>query len=205
MWTFESGLRFALLGTALALSWAALATSDEVHTLQWDDLLPDGERPPPQVVDHSMAASFDDFPYSVDAKTVPELAGVRARLPGFVVPLDTVDGKVASLLLVPYFGACIHQPPPPPNQIVHVRFADPVVLDSMYTPVWVTGVMKLEQYSGLAESGYAMDAQGMEEYRWEATASDTESTADGDSGDTESAVDGAPPAPAAVERGGSSD
>ena len=147
---------------------SALAQSDEPRTLEWDDLLPAGSHAPPQVVDHSQPLAFDDFPYGVDVKTVPELAGVHARLPGFVVPLDTVDGKVASLLLVPYFGACIHQPPPPPNQIVHVRFADPVVLESMYTPVWITGVMKLERYSGLAESGYAMDGQGMEKYRYEA-------------------------------------
>ena len=160
-------MRLALLGAALALPWAAMAASDEVRTLTWDDLLPPGSRAPPQVISHSGAPIFDDFPYSVNAETVPELAGVRARLPGFVVPLDTVDGKVASLLLVPYFGACIHQPPPPPNQIVHVRFAEPVVLESMYAPVWITGVMKLEHYSGLAESGYAMDGQGMEEYRYE--------------------------------------
>ena len=204
MRTFESSLRLALLGAALALPCAALAASDEARTLQWDDLLPAGERAPPQVVDHAMITSFDDFPYSVDAKTVPELAGVYARLPGFVVPLDTVDGKVASLLLVPYFGACIHQPPPPPNQIVHVRFAEPVVLDSMYTPVWVTGVMKLEKYSGLADSGYAMDAQEMEEYRWETAWSDAESTEADSSVDTEPSVDSETPA-AAAERGRSSD
>ena len=157
-------MRLALLGAMLALSWAA---SGEVRTLEWDDLMPPGERAPPQVINHSEVPVFDDFPYSVDIRTVPELAGVRARLPGFVVPLDIVDAKVASLLLVPYFGACIHQPPPPPNQIVHVRFAEPIVLESMYMPVWVTGVMKLERYSGLAESGYAMDAEAVEEYVYE--------------------------------------
>ena len=160
-------MRLALLGAALALAWIALAAPGDVRTLDWDDLLPPGSYAPPQIINHSGPPVFDDFPYSVDTRTVPELAGVRARLPGFVVPLDTVDGKVASLLLVPYFGACIHQPPPPPNQIVHVRFAEPVTLESMYTPVWVTGVMKLENYSGLAQAGYAMDAQAIEEYRYD--------------------------------------
>ena len=161
-------MRLALLAATLALAWAAMAASDEaVRTLMWDDLLPPGSFAPPQVISHSGAPVFDDFPYGVEIKTVPELDGVRARLPGFVVPLDTVDGKVASLLLVPYFGACIHQPPPPPNQIVHVRFAEPVALESMYAPVWITGVMKLERYSGLAESSYAMDGEGMEEFRYQ--------------------------------------
>ena len=162
-------MRLTLFGATLALAWAAMATSDEVRTLDWDDLLPPGERAPPQVIDHSGTPVFDDFPYSVDIRTVSELAGVRGRLPGFVVPLDIVDAKVASLLLVPYFGACIHQPPPPPNQIVHVRFDEPVVLESMYMPVWITGVMKLERYSGLAESGYAMDGEKIEEYRYQST------------------------------------
>lgn len=163
-------MRLALfLGVAFALPWTAMAASDEARTLKWDDLLPPGSHAPPQAISHSELLDFDDFPpyAAADTETVRELAGVRARLPGFAVPLDTVDDKVASLLLVPYLGACIHQPPPPPNQIVHVRFAEPVVLESMYTPVWVTGVMKLEHYSGLAESGYAMDGEGMEEYRYE--------------------------------------
>ena len=51
---------------------------------------------------------------------VPELAGQNLALPGFVLPLEYDGKKVTEFLLVPWVGACIHTPPPPPNQMVHV-------------------------------------------------------------------------------------
>jgi hypothetical protein len=53
------------------------------------------------------------------APTEPSLAGMRVRLPGFAIPLEAKADKVSEFLLVPYFGACIHSPPPPANQIIH--------------------------------------------------------------------------------------
>ena len=111
--------------------------------------------------------TFDDFPYTAAAETVPELDGALVKLPGFVVPLDIVGDQVASFLLVPYFGACIHQPPPPPNQIVYVVLADPVELESMYDPVWVTGIMGLDSHTSmLAHAGYSMQGRSIEKYRY---------------------------------------
>ena len=55
-----------------------------------------------------------------NAPTNPKMDGARVRLPGYVVPLEEVKGELKEFLLVPYFGACIHSPPPPANQIVHV-------------------------------------------------------------------------------------
>ena len=151
-----------LVGVAL---FAAQAS--DVRTLSWDDLLPEGEVAPPQAVDHSRVRTVDDFPVVVSVGVVDELDGVEARLPGFVVPLDVTEGKVSSLLLVPYFGACIHQPPPPANQIVHVTFSKPVAVESMYDPVWVTGKMGLEHYAGgLAEASYSMAGRGVEKYEY---------------------------------------
>ena len=139
--------------------------SGDVRTLQWHDLLPaDQVALPPPIVDHS-AIPFDSYPRNVHAPTVPSLDGELVRLPGFVVPLDVVEGKVSSFLLVPYFGACIHQPPPPPNQIVHVSFAAPVELESMYDPVWVTGRMRIETYSdAFVQAGYALTGREVEPY-----------------------------------------
>ena len=54
-----------------------------------------------------------------NAPTNPKMDGARVRLPGYVVPLEEVKGDFKEFLLVPYFGACIHSPPPPANQIVH--------------------------------------------------------------------------------------
>ena len=60
---------------------------------------------------------------------------------------------------MPYPGACIHVPPPPPNQLVLVRYPKGIVLDDIYAPLWVSGELKVEQVSNdLADAAYAMDA-----------------------------------------------
>ncbi len=75
-----------------------------------------------------------------------ELNGKNIRMPGYLLPLEFEDKKVTEFLLVPWVGACIHTPPPPPNQIVHVKLASGFDMgDNMFTPVWVNGVMKTER------------------------------------------------------------
>ena len=74
-----------------------------------------------------------------------ELDGKNIRIPGYLLPLEFEDKKVTEFLLVPWVGACIHTPPPPPNQIVHVKLAKGFDIgDEMFTAVWVNGVMKTE-------------------------------------------------------------
>ena len=75
-----------------------------------------------------------------------ELNGKMVRIPGYLLPLEFEDKKVVEFLLVPWVGACIHEPPPPPNQIVHVKLNKGFDIgDDMFTPVWVNGVMKTEK------------------------------------------------------------
>jgi len=78
------------------------------------------------------------------AATRPELDGKTIKIPGYLLPLEYEEEKVIEFLLVPYVGACIHTPPPPPNQIVHVTSESGFVSSDLYTPVWVEGVMKTE-------------------------------------------------------------
>ncbi|VXD04005.1 conserved exported hypothetical protein [Pseudomonas sp. 8Z] len=94
------------------------------------------------------------------AKTVAALDGKVIRLGGYPVPLEN-DAKGHSTLffLVPYPGACIHVPPPPPNQLVLVRYPKGIVLDDIYAPIWVSGTLKVEKISNdLADAAYALDA-----------------------------------------------
>ena len=75
-----------------------------------------------------------------------ELNGKKIRLPGYLLPLEFENKKVTEFLLVPWVGACIHTPPPPPNQIVHVKLDKGYDIgDEMFTAVWVNGVMKTEE------------------------------------------------------------
>ena len=93
--------------------------------------------------------------------------GKRVRIPGFVVPLEDNKDRVSEFLLVPYVGACIHTPPPPPNQIVHVRTSDQKAVPvSLTDPVWVIGELRIatvrSQYGDVA---YQVKALAVEPYK----------------------------------------
>jgi len=67
------------------------------------------------------------------------IVGQDVRLLGFILPLKFQDGKAVEFLLVPTIGACIHTPPPPANQIVHVRSPQGIVVERLYAPAWISG------------------------------------------------------------------
>jgi len=71
----------------------------------------------------------------------PALDGKMIRLPGYVLPIEFKGKQVTEFLLVPWVGACIHTPPPPPNQIVHVKSDKPLDINGTFDAVWVTGRM----------------------------------------------------------------
>jgi hypothetical protein len=102
-----------------------------------------------------------------NAPVVPALDGQLVRIPGFVVPLDADFKNVKSFLLVPYFGACIHTPPPPPNQIVHAIADRPLRgNDLLADAIWVTGVMSVKRSATeLAEAGYVLRVREIKPYK----------------------------------------
>ncbi len=104
---------------------------------------------------------------------VKELDGVLIRMPGYVLPVEFDGQNVIEFFLVPYVGACIHVPPPPPNQMVHVQTDNPIEVRGLYDPVWVTGTMSTAgktnpwtSFDGVLEisAGYSMQADGVEPY-----------------------------------------
>lgn len=77
-----------------------------------------------------------------------EINGKRVRIPGYLLPLEFSEKKVTEFLLVPWVGACIHTPPPPPIQIVHVNSTEGIDLkDKIYAAVWVDGTIEIESSS----------------------------------------------------------
>lgn len=93
------------------------------------------------------------------SKTVAAFDGKPIRLGGYPVPLETdAEGRSTLFFLVPYPGACIHVPPPPPNQLVLVRYPKGIELEDIYAPLWVSGTLKIEQVNNeLADAAYAME------------------------------------------------
>ena len=106
-------------------------------------------------------------------KVVAELDGQRLRLAGYLLPLETSDRKVTEFLLVPWVGACIHTPPPPPNQIVHVNYPEGIEASVVFAPVWIEGTMTtvrstanlfLRDGSADIPTGYSLHASLVEPY-----------------------------------------
>lgn len=90
----------------------------------------------------------------------PEFEGRLVRVPGFVVPLGFNERQeVAEFFLVPYFGACIHVPPPPPNQIIHVVYPQGIRDHQLQEAFWVEGKLTIKDtVHNLGRSAYSMDA-----------------------------------------------
>jgi len=105
---------------------------------------------------------------------VSELNGQQVRMPGYALPLEFSGTRITEFLLVPWVGACIHTPPPPPNQIVYVKLDKGIENAGRFTPVWVTGEMAVraatknlylvDGASGI-DVGYTLEASKVEPYK----------------------------------------
>jgi hypothetical protein len=153
---------------------AAAPGAAKVLTLEWIDLIPADARdqqsgaPPAASHDYLGEAGPAAAQQSPNAPVNPELEGKLVKIPGFIVPLDVAkDGTVSEFFLVPYFGACIHVPPPPANQIVYVTAPKGIALDSIYEAYWITGTMKMQNKSTrLGAAAYSLIADNVEIYKY---------------------------------------
>ncbi|MCW5662211.1 MAG: DUF3299 domain-containing protein [Piscinibacter sp.] len=173
-------LLFTLL-LALTGATAALAQADKppprpgFAEITWDDLVPADWDPLKQFQGMNLGALGDADPRAQqmlkkmrevwdNAPVNAKMDGRKVRLPGYVVPLEENAAGMTEFLLVPYFGACIHTPPPPANQIVHVLPKAGTKLKSMDV-VWVDGTLKAQRSdSGMGVSGYRLDAEAVIPY-----------------------------------------
>ena len=153
---------------------------DGYTELRWDDLVPKGWDPSKAMKDKGIAnigLLNDGDPKTMElmrqmreswdnAPTEPSLDGARVRLPGYLVPLEETAAGHTEFLLVPYFGACIHTPPPPANQIVMVVPAKPAVGFRSMDTVWVNGVLKATRSNtAMGSSGYRLESALVERYK----------------------------------------
>jgi uncharacterized protein len=147
-----------------------------VRTIQWEELVPadwdpfkdfkdlnfqlldDGD-PRADALLKKMRAVWDAAPHN------PAIVGQQVRIPGFIVPLEDTNAGLKEFLLVPYFGACIHSPPPPANQIIHVLPRTPAKGFRSMDTVWVSGpvaVTRTDSYMGV--STYRIEATAVTRY-----------------------------------------
>jgi hypothetical protein len=157
-------------------SASSASASRQFQRTRWPELMPDGWDPYQSLRDsrEQINRLRDTDPRAgdlllhlreawSDAPTNPRMANADIRLPGYLVPLQNSRAGISEFLLVPYFGACIHAPPPPSNQVVLVRMKSPLRGLRTMDAVWVHGTLQIERAeSSLGASSYAMAADRVE-------------------------------------------
>jgi hypothetical protein len=143
----------------------------------WDSLVPKHWDPEKLIAGLNLETLSDSDPRAMDtlermkkawseAPVEPSLNGQRIRIAGFLVPLDAQRGQVKEFLLVPYFGACIHTPPPPANQIIHAVAVKPLKEVEMMSAVWVSGTLEtVRSDTEFGTSGYRLKAEVLQPYK----------------------------------------
>lgn len=145
--------------------------------ITWDALIPADWDPMKAFKKLDLSKLKDSDPRAIEAMeqlkeawnsapVEPKMNGARVRIPGFVVSLEANPEKVKEFLLVPYFGACIHVPPPPANQMIHVVAKKPLRSVSVMSPVWVSGTLQTDlSVTDFGSVGYRMTAESVEPYK----------------------------------------
>ena len=164
--SFLSMRNFFYLISFLLFSLNVIASG--YKAIVWDDLIPETERETLKKVSVLLSNPHLTMDMDVDlrreiliaqsqlknpeVKNVmnsvninPELNNKSIRIPGFVVPVETTDeNTVTEFFLVPFYGACIHVPPPPPNQIIFVRYKKGVIVEDISLPYEIKGTLFTE-------------------------------------------------------------
>lgn len=158
------------------------------RTVEWPDLLPEADlaalmNPPEYLEEIADGSGADVLENPIRANQEPgedryqqalsstrvraEFDGSSIRIPGFVVPLEFDEQqRVTHFFLVPFFGACIHVPPPPPNQIIYAVSDEGIEQSSLYDAYWVSGQLATSlTENDMATSAYAMEVTTVELYQ----------------------------------------
>ncbi len=153
-----SHLRIWLLLLLLALA-GPYALAEEPRALEWKELMPPGWKP--AMPDFSTFFHDPMSPAAAqqqDAPVVAALDDTLVSIEGWLVPLEWGMDALKEFLFVPWFGACIHVPPPPPNQIIRVTLERGVPEREMFEPQRLTGRLRTEtSESELAMASYRIE------------------------------------------------
>lgn len=115
-------------------------------------------------IDWRLLNEMDYITYNAPDE-IKKLEGQQVKIPGFMVPLEDNQAKVTEFLLVPTPQACIHVPPPPPNQMIYVKMKEGVEARPG-APIWVYGEFKISKSrSQYGEVSFEIKGEGVEDYQ----------------------------------------
>ncbi len=144
-----------------------MACAESALIIDWIDLIPESDRVQYDskgmpIINHDDGLVIEQ---NLAVNIRPELNNTHVKIPGFVIPLESDADIIKEFLLVPYFGACIHVPPPPINQIIYVEFEKGAPVQELWDIVYVDGVLKTEtKQSDIAQAGYKIMGKKIEPY-----------------------------------------
>lgn len=163
------------IGALPVTAWAATTTAS-YKVIEWDALVPKDWDPLKRFRDMNLGLMDDSNPKVLqlmremraawdNAPTVAAMDAEKIKIAGYLVPIEETKNGLKEFLLVPYFGACIHSPPPPANQIIHVVLSEAVTGFRTMDTAWVSGTLRTRrQDSSMGMSGYHLDAVVLEKY-----------------------------------------
>jgi len=170
----ESSNRLAAAGAQ-----ANALQSRGVTEIGWEELLPEGEEERIAEIYQNQMAMLYSSPIAEGSaadtmiqigtfNTVKELNETKVRIPGYTVPFEFgSNAEISEFLLVPYYGACLHAPPPPPNQTIFVMTDEPIKLKDLAQAVWIEGTIYTQtQESELADAAYTIKLTHIETYEY---------------------------------------
>ena len=151
-----------------------------ITEITWEELMPEGEEERvAEMYQAQMARLYSgggiaegsaaDQAIQIGTfNVVKEMDGMKIRLPGYTVPFDYgSEAEISEFLLVPYYGACLHAPPPPPNQTVFVETEEKIELRDLSQAVWIEGTIRTaRQDTSLADAAYTIEMTGWEIYEY---------------------------------------
>lgn len=176
-----------IVGVIVCICCLGFSQAANYKQIQWIDLLPEEDlqaltkAPIPESLMEGSAADQINSPLSmtikdpvsdyekalVSVKVRPEYNQRKIKLPGYIVPVETgEDGKATGFFLVPFFGACIHLPPPPPNQIIYATYTDGIALDNLEIPYWIEATIYTKKmFNDMAVAAYTATVDKLYEFK----------------------------------------
>jgi hypothetical protein len=184
-WHFSPGLSVGIPGLPFVKPDSAAARAaperapDSYREIQWENMVPESWHPEKLLEGLDFSELSDDDPrvqkafkkFTAEWAKAPvneAMDGQRIRIPGFVAPLEWENEmELKEFLLVPYFGACIHLPPPPANQIIYVKLDEPLGGLRAMEAIWAHGTVFVERHDSgsMGAAGYRMKIDKVEPYR----------------------------------------
>jgi len=165
-----------LFAGSLSVSGDDKPADGKPKVIYWQDLMPENEDIVLEALQKQQESTMGALSHSMGAggaqrqlksfNVVQDYDGQKVKLPGFVVPLEfSPTGEVSEFLFVPYQGACVHLPPPPPNQIVYAKAKEKTYFGDMWSPIWLIGTMRTEQYlNDMGDAAYTLEIDRWEQY-----------------------------------------